>query len=65
LSLFIVGGGFLALLTLVLLMAFFGNENQSKIALNMLTIGGQALGGAGFVFLLAFGINRLIRRQIN
>jgi hypothetical protein len=46
-------------------MAFFGNENQSKIALNMLTIGGQALGGAGFVFLLAFGINRLIRRQIN
>ena len=52
----------LALLTLVVVMAFFGNERQSQIALNLLGIVGTALGGAGVVFLVAFAINRLVSR---
>ncbi|MDE2786553.1 MAG: hypothetical protein OXL37_07810 [Chloroflexota bacterium] len=61
-SLVVVGGVLLALLALVLVMAFFGDARQSDLALSMLTVGGQALGGGGFVLLVAFGINRLIRR---
>lgn len=62
LSLLIVGGGFLILLLLVLAIAFWGNEKQSEIAISILTVGGQALGGGGFIFAVAYAIGRLIRR---
>ena len=52
----------LALLTLAVVMAFFGDERQSQIALNLLGIVGTALGGAGVVFLVAFAVNRLVSR---
>ena len=61
-SLMAAGGVLLALFALVLVMAFFGDARQSDLALRMLTVGGQALGGGGFVLLVAFGINRLVRR---
>ena len=57
-----LSGVFLALLMLVLLMAFFGDSRQSALALDILTIGVQAVGGGGFLFLVAFAINRLIRQ---
>lgn len=53
---------FLALLTLMLVMAFFGDERQSSLALRMLTVGGQALGGGGFVLMMGYGIKRLLER---
>ena len=61
-GLIVPSGVFLALLVLVLLMAFFGDPRQSELALRILTIGGQAVGGGGFLFLVAFAINRLTRQ---
>ncbi|MDE2786552.1 MAG: hypothetical protein OXL37_07805 [Chloroflexota bacterium] len=57
-------GIFLANLILVflLVMAFFGNERQSAIALQILNIGGRVISGAGGIFLVWFVANRLIRR---
>ena len=49
-------------LLLLLLMAFFGNSAQSDIALRILTVAGTGIGGAGVVFLVGYGINRLIAR---
>ena len=54
-------GAPVALLALVLVTALFGGERQSQIALDVLRVVGIALGGGGFVFLVAFGINRLMR----
>ena len=51
----------LALLTLTLVVALFGSERQSQIALDVLKIAGIALGGGGFIFGVAYAINRLIR----
>ena len=52
----------MALLTLVLVMAIFGSERQSQIALDILRVAGIALGGGGFIFAVGFAISRLIRR---
>lgn len=49
-------------LLLLLLMAFFGNSAQADVALRILTIAGTGIGGAGVVFLVGYGINRLIAR---
>ena len=49
-------------LLLLLLMAFFGNPAQADIALRILTVAGTGIGGAGVVFLVGYGINRLIAR---
>ena len=49
-------------LLLLLLMAFFGNAAQSAIALRVLSIVGTGIGGAGVVFLVGYGIHRLIAR---
>ena len=54
-------GAPVALLALILVTALFGGERQSQIALDVLRVVGIALGGGGFVFLVAFGINRLMR----
>lgn len=61
-ALILLAGVPLALLTLAIAMAFFGDERQSQNALNLLGIAGTALGGAGVVFLVAFVINRVIGR---
>ena len=53
---------FVAWLTLVLVMAFFGDERQSALALRILTIGGQALGGGGFVLMVAYAAKRMLDR---
>ena len=59
----LLGIGLLSLLlAFVLVMAFFGNERQSAVALGILNIGGLALGGAGGIFLVWFVGSRLIRR---
>ena len=50
------------LLAFVLVMAFFGNERQSAVALQILSIGGLALSGAGGIFLIWFVGSRLRRR---
>ena len=61
--LLIAGIAVMVLLLFVLLyMTFFGNQTQSAIALRILAIGGQAVGGGGFIFAVAYAINRLIRR---
>ena len=49
-------------LLMLLLMAFFGNSAQADIALRILTIAGTGIGGAGVVFLVGYGINRLLAR---
>lgn len=49
-------------LLLLLLMVFFGSPTQSAIALRVLSIVGTGIGGAGVVFLVGYGINRLIAR---
>ena len=54
-------GAPMALLALVLVTALFGNERQSQIALDVLRVVGIALGGGGFIFGVAYAINRLIR----
>ena len=50
------------LLTFVLIMAFFGDERQSAVALQVLNISGLAMGGAGGMFLAWVVGSRLIRR---
>lgn len=49
-------------LLLLLAAAFFGNPSQSGIALRILSIAGTGIGGAGFIFLVGFAVNRLIAR---
>ena len=51
----------MVLLALVLVTALFGGERQSQIALDVLKISGIALGGGGFIFGVAYAINRFIR----
>ena len=53
---------FVTWLTLVLVMAFFGDERQSALALRILTIGGQAIGGGGFMLMVAYAAKRLFER---
>ncbi len=60
-ALLLLAGVPLALLTLAVAMAFFGDERQSQIALDVLRVVGIALGGGGFIFGVAYAINRLIR----
>ena len=61
--LLIAGFVVVALLIFVLLyMTFFGNQTQSVVALRILAICGQAIGGGGFIFAVAYAINRLVRR---
>ena len=55
------GGAAILLVAFVMLMAFFGNEAQSSIAMTMVREGAKAIGGAGFLFLLAAGVRRLLR----
>ena len=55
------GGVVLLLLVLIMLMAFFGNEAQSDIAMTMIGEGGKAIGGAGFIFLVAAAVRRFLR----
>ena len=55
------GGVILLLIVLVIVMAFFGNEDQSRIAMEMIEVAGKAAGGAGFVYLVAVGVRRLVR----
>ena len=55
------GGSVLALTALVIGMAFFGDEAQSRIALSMVKEVAKALGGAGFIFLVAAAIRRLMQ----
>ena len=55
------GGSVLALAALVIGMAFFGDEAQSRIALSMVKEIAKALGGAGFIFLVAAAIRRLMQ----
>ena len=55
------GGSVLALAALVTGMAFFGDEAQSRIALTMAREVAKALGGAGFIFLVAAAIRRLMQ----
>lgn len=55
------GGSVLGLAALVIGMAFFGDESQSRIALTMVKEVAKALGGAGFVFLVAAAIRRLMQ----
>ena len=60
-ALILLAGVPLALLTLVIVMALFGGERQSQIALDVLRVVGIALGGGGFIFGVAYATNRLIR----
>ena len=55
------GGSVLALAALVIGMTFFGDETQSRIALAMVKEVAKALGGAGFIFLVAAAIKRLMQ----
>lgn len=56
------GGGAVGLLAaLVIIMAFFGDSRQSEIATTMIEKGAEALGGAGFIYLIAAGVRRLLR----
>ncbi len=59
----LVYGGGLVLLVLIfiMLMAFFGNADQSEIAMTMIREGAKAIGGAGFIYLVAIAVRRLIR----
>ena len=54
-------GAPVGLLALVLITALFGSERQSQIALDVLRVLGIALGGGGFIFGVAYAINRLIK----
>lgn len=56
------GGGAVGLLiALIIVMAFFGDARQSDIATAMIEKGAEALGGAGFIYLIAAGVRRLLR----
>lgn len=55
------GGSVLTLAVLVTGMAFFGDEAQSDIALTMVKEVAKALGGAGFIFLVAAAVRKLVR----
>ena len=55
------GSSFLALAALVIGMAFFGDEAQSRIALTMVREVAKALGGAALIFLVAAAIRRLMQ----
>lgn len=61
-GLLLLSGVFMALFALVLLMAFFGDPRQSALALRILTVGGQAVGGGGFLLLVAVAYKRLFER---
>ena len=61
-SVIFYGGGAAALvLALILGMAFFGNEAQSQLAMAMIEEGVEVMGGAGFIFLVAYGLRKLLR----
>ena len=53
------GGAVLLLVVLVIAMAFFGNNEQSEIAMTMIGVAGKAAGGAGFIYLVAAAVRRL------
>ena len=55
------GSVVLLLLILVIGMAFFGNQEQSSIAMTMIGVAGKAVGGAGFIYLVAAAVKRLTR----
>ena len=55
------GGAALLLGAFVISMAFFGNEEQSRIAVEMIEVAGKAMGGAGFIYLVAVGMRRLTK----
>ena len=55
------GGSILALAAVVIGMAFFGDEAQSRIALTMTKEVAKALGGAGFIFLVVAAVRRLMQ----
>ena len=52
----------LVLVTFILVVAFFGNERQSQIALDMLRVIGTAVGGGGIIILIVIAVSRFIRR---
>ena len=55
------GAVVLLLIVLIMLMAFFGDEAQSDIAMTMIGAGGKAIGGAGFIYLVAAAVKRFLR----
>ena len=58
----LIVGGFAAVLFLLVYMVFYGSEAQSDNAMKMLSEGAKALGGAGFIFLMYGGLKRFINR---
>ena len=59
-----VGLGFLllmALVGLIVAMAFWGNPMQSQTALTLLGYGFAAVGGGGILFLIAYAVNAYIK----
>lgn len=58
----LIVGGFMAVLFLLIYMMFFGSEAQVGKAEKILTEGAKALGGAGFILLVYGGLKRLINR---
>ena len=55
------GGGFLLFAALVLCMAFFGDETQSRIAMRIMEEFAKALSGAGALILIMAIVRRLGR----
>ena len=55
------GGAVLLIVALILGMAFFGDTAQSEIAMTMVKEGAKWVGGAGFIFMVATGLRRLLR----
>lgn len=51
----------LALIGLVVAMAFFGSATQSQTAITMLGYGFAAIGGGGILFLIIYAVNSLTR----
>ena len=59
----IYGGlALIALVAFVLYLAFYGTEQQTQVAITMIIEGAQALGGAGFFFLIWTAIRSLIHK---
>ena len=57
------GGGFFAIVSIfILVMLFFGDADQAASARSILSVVGQALGGAGFLYLMVRAIRWLLTR---
>lgn len=56
------GGAILAFAVLLFGMLFFGNDGQSRLALEVLITVGKGLGGGGVLFLIIQALRWLLRR---